>query len=149
MSSVSSPIMSRCKVDRLGIRRLTNAAMRHFLLELKRFCKQLKVDRMLFHYFAFFSFSGYVRGIANLQFWSFFSLRSGWFNFLTLFFVIHENHPKDQTFVHSSPQTPFLHAFFSHEYSSPGHGMFPRLSVALPRLLPRLQALRRRPLRAL
>ena len=86
---------------------------------------------------------------ANLQFWSFFSLRSGWFNFLTLFFVIHENHPKDQTFVHSSPQTPFLHAFFSHQYSSPGHGMFPRLSVALPRLLPRLQALRRRPLRAL
>ena len=51
--------------------------------------------------------------------------------------------------MHSSPPTPFLHAFFSHQYSRPGHGMFPRLSVASPRPPPRLQALRRRPLRAL
>ena len=27
--------------------------------------------------------------LANLQFWSFFSLRSGWFAFLNLYFVIH------------------------------------------------------------
>ena len=51
--------------------------------------------------------------------------------------------------MHSSPPTPFLHAFFIHQYSRPGQGMFPRLSVASPRPSPRLQALRRRPLRAL
>ena len=36
-----------------------------------------------------------------------------------------------------------------HQYSRPGHGMFPRLSVASLHSPPRLQALRRRPLRAL
>ena len=34
--------------------------------------------------------------IANLQFWSFFSLRSGWFDLLNLFFVIHSQEKQNQ-----------------------------------------------------
>ena len=58
MSGVPSPIMlRRCKVDPLGIRRLTNAAMRrNFVLELKRFCKQVKSRQKAIPLFCFLFF---------------------------------------------------------------------------------------------
>ena len=55
ISSVPSPIMSRCKVE------LMQPIRRNFVLELKRFCKEVKSVQNAYPLFCFLSFSGYIR----------------------------------------------------------------------------------------